>query len=185
MYTELDPATDRIVETPNAADLRRQIVQNDALDGYLAWMAFSAAVECLAKAVWCIPLRDSNICVLRPQIDGCPDADTLRAQLVTETGTAPYVTSANAEPVACHSKAGAADLGSRYIDVVRGFGPNGILTSECGQSGFGPALQQIADRIVTVVSNICLPRDVLDERRVTVERHSAGGTFEPLYNPTD
>jgi hypothetical protein len=69
----------------------------------------------------------------------------------------------------CNSFAGKADLGKRYIDFVQGFGQNGILTNICSDSGVGPALQTIADRIVRVFTRVCLPKPILDESTLVVQ----------------
>jgi len=89
-------------------------------------------------------------------------------------------------PFTCQSLGGTAELGNRYIGLIDGFGPNGILASVCGHGGFGPALEQIATRIVSVISNICLPADVLDPASIVGTLHRADGTttqdvaFEPV-----
>lgn len=61
----------------------------------------------------------------------------------------------------CQSARGKADFGSRYVRFVKGFGANGILTNICDDSGIGPALEKIADRIIRVFTKVCLPRPVL------------------------
>lgn len=61
----------------------------------------------------------------------------------------------------CTSKAGKADYGSRYVEFVQGFGKNGILTNICSDEGVGPALDTIADRIIRVLTRICLPKPLV------------------------
>ncbi|MGM0576252.1 MAG: hypothetical protein ACQEXJ_11030 [Myxococcota bacterium] len=62
----------------------------------------------------------------------------------------------------CSSPSGQADWGARYFDLAARFGQNGVSTNICSAEGIGPALDQIADQIIRVVSQVCLPRPVLD-----------------------
>ncbi|MFT5430067.1 MAG: hypothetical protein ACI9OJ_000740 [Myxococcota bacterium] len=76
----------------------------------------------------------------------------------------------------CESTAGKADLGKRYIEFVRAFGANGILTNICSDAGVGPALGQIADRIIRVFTKVCLPRRVEDNATLVVKLVGPQGT---------
>ncbi len=58
----------------------------------------------------------------------------------------------------CASAFGEAALGSRYLELVERFGPNGFHANICSQDGFGQALEQIAKDLVSQVISICLPR---------------------------
>lgn len=76
----------------------------------------------------------------------------------------------------CESSAGKADLGKRYIEFVSAFGANGILTNICSDEGVGPALSQIADRIIRVFKKVCLPRRVDDDGTLVVKLVGPTGT---------
>ncbi len=58
----------------------------------------------------------------------------------------------------CESATGKADYGSRYIEFVKLFGPNGVVANICNDEGFGPALDHIADALLPRVVHVCLPR---------------------------
>ena len=78
----------------------------------------------------------------------------------------------------CQSKDGKADYGRRYVEFVDRFGKNGIVENICAPEGLGPALDTIADRIIRVFAKVCLPRDLLDEETMVVEKFGPGGTCE-------
>lgn len=80
----------------------------------------------------------------------------------------------------CASGAGSADYGGRYLRLTEHFGPNGIASNLCNPDGFGPSLDTIANRIVGVVSNVCLPRPVADQETVTVTLHRQGQAPQPV-----
>jgi hypothetical protein len=70
----------------------------------------------------------------------------------------------------CESIAGKADYGSRYVEFVKQFGNNGIFANICNDAGFGPALEDIADGILTRIVRYCLPRPVKPGAKVRVTR---------------
>ena len=74
----------------------------------------------------------------------------------------------------CLSDQGKADYGSRYLDLTESFGPNGAFTNICEDTGIGPALDAIADTIITVLNQICLPKPVLDTASLVVTRTRDG-----------
>jgi len=95
----------------------------------------------------------------------------------------------------CLSSNGKADYGSRYLELTESFGPNGVFSNICDNEGIRPALERIANTILTVLNQVCLPKPVLDEASLTVERHrgdevvtltpgSGAGSFR-LLPPTD
>ena len=51
---------------------------------------------------------------------------------------------------------GTSGYGSRYIQLARAFGSNGVNASICSGSDFGPALSQIADLILMRTTKLCL-----------------------------
>ncbi len=70
----------------------------------------------------------------------------------------------------CRSKTGIADWGSRYLELADRFGSNGISVNICSDEGIEPALVQIAEKIVTIVKKVCLPKPVLDEDSLIVQK---------------
>ena len=70
----------------------------------------------------------------------------------------------------CRSKTGIADWGSRYLELADRFGSNGIAVNICSDEGIEPALVQIAEKIVTIVKKVCLPKPVLDEGSLVVRK---------------
>lgn len=62
---------------------------------------------------------------------------------------------------ACLSAQGKADLGSRYIQVAKGFGSKyGQVSNICDDRGLRPALDAIARKVIPALQAICLPRPV-------------------------
>jgi hypothetical protein len=76
----------------------------------------------------------------------------------------------------CSSAAGTADYGSRYVQFANRFGQNGIVTNICSDTGFGPALETIADQIILVFSKVCLPRPIKTEESLVVRKVGPEGT---------
>ena len=70
----------------------------------------------------------------------------------------------------CLSDNGRADYGKRYQALADSFGPNGIYTNICKDTGIGPALDAIADTIIKVLNQICLPKPILDPASLVVKR---------------
>lgn len=87
----------------------------------------------------------------------------------------------NRQSTICLSDQGKADFGSRYLELTESFGPNGRFANICDDTGIGPALDAIADTIITVLNKICLPRPILDGLVVTRTR---GGVVETLTEGT-
>jgi hypothetical protein len=59
----------------------------------------------------------------------------------------------------CSSAQGKADLGKRYIDVAAAFGNRWGQTSNiCDDSGLSPALERIANLVIPLLTQVCLPR---------------------------
>jgi len=78
----------------------------------------------------------------------------------------------------CHSSNGKADYGRRYVEFVKRFGKNGILTNICDAAGIGPALETIADRIIRVFTKICLPKPLKDKNTLKVYKLGPKGACE-------
>lgn len=74
----------------------------------------------------------------------------------------------------CLSDNGKADYGSRYRELTESFGPNGKFTNICKDEGIGPALDAIAETILTVLNQICLPKVILDPTQLVVKRVRGG-----------
>jgi hypothetical protein len=70
----------------------------------------------------------------------------------------------------CASESGKADYGSRYVQFIKRFGQNGIITNICSDTGIAPALDAIAEQIILVFSKICLPRPILDTESLQVKK---------------
>ena len=51
----------------------------------------------------------------------------------------------------CKSGSGQADFGRRYAEFVGGFGDDGMIANICDESGIGPSLEIIADRVLQVL----------------------------------
>lgn len=45
----------------------------------------------------------------------------------------------------CAGPSGEAEFGSRYVQLVEGFGERGVMANLCAQSGYGPAFEAIAE----------------------------------------
>ncbi|PKN57569.1 MAG: hypothetical protein CVU56_10325 [Deltaproteobacteria bacterium HGW-Deltaproteobacteria-14] len=74
----------------------------------------------------------------------------------------------------CLSDNGKADFGSRYLELTESFGPNGKFTNICKDEGIAPSLDAIAETILTVLNQICLPKVILDPDQLVVKRVRAG-----------
>lgn len=83
----------------------------------------------------------------------------------------------------CLSDNGKADYGARYFELTESFGPNGVFTNICKDTGIGPALDAIADTIITVLNQICLPKLILDPASLVVKRKR--GDIEEILTPGD
>jgi hypothetical protein len=71
---------------------------------------------------------------------------------------------------ACQSEYGKADYGSRYADLARMFGPNGLVSNLCSKEGIAPALETIAELIIKRVTKICLPLPVKEGETIVVTK---------------
>lgn len=59
----------------------------------------------------------------------------------------------------CLSDTGKADLGARYAAVANGFGNRyGQLANICAQEGIEPSLEEIANLVIPLLTQVCLPR---------------------------
>ncbi|MBP7125183.1 hypothetical protein KBD49_02335 [Myxococcota bacterium] len=60
----------------------------------------------------------------------------------------------------CLSRQGKAALGARYIDVARAFGQGsyGQFSNICSDQGIEPSLEAIANLVIPLLTQICLPR---------------------------
>jgi hypothetical protein len=60
----------------------------------------------------------------------------------------------------CLSRQGKADLGDRYKAVAQAFGLGryGQFANICSDAGIGPALEEIANLVVPLLTKVCLPR---------------------------
>lgn len=75
------------------------------------------------------------------------------------TGTNLALQAAELEPACSTLRGGNATPARRILDVVRGFGENGILQSIC-QDSFEGALNQIIEIIAARLGDVCLPRQL-------------------------
>lgn len=80
----------------------------------------------------------------------------------------------------CESVSGKADYGSRYLELVRQFGSNGVSANICDDQGFGPALEAIAKEILTRIVRVCLPEPIKPGTTLQVKKVSPDGTIELL-----
>lgn len=60
-------------------------------------------------------------------------------------------------PYICNGGRGESGYGSRYIQVAKAFGDNGLVANICEGTDFSNALDQIANTILTRVVKVCLP----------------------------
>ncbi len=60
-------------------------------------------------------------------------------------------------PYICAGERGEAGYGSRYIQVAKAFGDNGLMSNICKGADFSDALGNIADTILSRVVKVCLP----------------------------
>lgn len=91
-------------------------------------------------------------------------------------------------PYICSSLNGMADYGSRYRELVNGFGKHGISSNICSSEGIGASLARIADTIVQIISNICLPKTPSDyngEYTIHVIKTDIDGNVSELSNGRD
>jgi hypothetical protein len=70
----------------------------------------------------------------------------------------------------CESQYGKADFGSRYVELARMFGPNGLVSNICSEEGIAPALKTIAELIIKRVTKICLPLPVKPGEQIVVTK---------------
>ena len=115
----------------------------------------------------------SNLCKEDPQAMGCEDFLQVKQTCAQEC----YVASKgdNKNPQAknsyvCTSPYGTADWGNRYIQLAGMFGPNGVVSNICAETGISPALETVAELIIKRVTKICLPRHVKEGERITITR---------------
>lgn len=84
----------------------------------------------------------------------------------------------------CRSASGQADWGRRYWELADRFGSNGIFVNICSDEGIEPALVTIAQKIVTIVKKVCLPKPVLDPASLVVKKTLVDpATDEPVLDP--
>lgn len=107
---------------------------------------------------------DKDGCVDDPNKDGCElfynaKLECIRQCYIASKGNAKNVQTARNSYV-CESQFGKADYGSRYVQLGQMFGPNGIVSNICSEDGIAPALQKIADLIISRVTKVCLPLPV-------------------------
>lgn len=93
------------------------------------------------------------------------------------TGQAPYV---------CAGARGEAGYGSRYVQVARAFGDNGLVANICKGADFSDALSDISELILTRVVKVCLPHppnydEKLGRPILKVVRKRGGKTTELKY----
>ena len=115
----------------------------------------------------------SNKCKEEPTAEGCEDYYAVKQACARDC----YVASKgdNKNPQAknsyvCTSPYGTADWGNRYVRLAEMFGPNGIVSNICSETGISPALETVAELIIKRVTKICLPRHVKDGERITITR---------------
>jgi hypothetical protein len=80
----------------------------------------------------------------------------------------------------CQSVSGKADYGSRYLELIRQFGKNGVSANICDDAGFGPALDEVAQEILTRIVRICLPEPVKPGTQLVVKKLSPDGSVQEL-----
>lgn len=107
---------------------------------------------------------DKDGCVDDPSKDGCESfayakLECIRQCYIASKGNAKNVQTARNSYV-CESNFGKADFGSRYVQLGQMFGPNGVVSNICSEEGIAPALQKVADLIISRVTKICLPLPV-------------------------
>jgi hypothetical protein len=88
-------------------------------------------------------------------------------------------------PYICNGGRGESGYGSRYIQVAKAFGDNGLISNICEGADFTAALDQIANTILSRVVKICLPHapnsdPVTGEPLLKVTRVRNNGTPEDM-----
>jgi hypothetical protein len=78
----------------------------------------------------------------------------------------------------CLSDGGKADLGVRFAEVTKAFGLGtyGQLSNICSDAGIRPALESIANLVIPLLTQVCLPRPL---------EWSCHGKCESLFNDRD
>jgi len=117
----------------------------------------------------------SDACRKQPDGEGCEDVfsaklDCIRDCYIAAKGNLKQPTVAKNSYV-CLNEYGAADFGSRYLELVEMFGPNGKSANLCGGEGIVPALETIAELIIRRVTKICLPSEVKEGEALVVLMH--------------
>lgn len=107
---------------------------------------------------------DENNCSKEPDKEECRyftavKTDCVRQCYIASKGHKKNVKGARNSYV-CESRFGQADFGSRYVQLSQMFGPNGVVANLCAEEGIAPALQRIADLIISRVTRVCLPLPV-------------------------
>jgi hypothetical protein len=141
---------------------------------------------CLAntKLVDCVEYQDllantQDDCTITPDTHACLELTASRTDCVRECYTASKGETRNPEArnsYVCSSSYGKADLGSRYVQLAKMFGPNGIVANICSEQGISPSLKEMAELIIRRVTKICLPRPVKEGEAITViKNYTEGG----------
>ena len=101
---------------------------------------------------------NDEACSGDPGAPGCEGFRELKIECIRECF---FVSKGHhSETTVCNSEYGDAELGGRYLKLVRMFGPNGIVSNICSPEGIGVALDDIAELVIKRVTKICLPREV-------------------------
>jgi hypothetical protein len=99
-----------------------------------------------------VPLASASNAKTPDQILGLQDMQVVEEQAPSGSlGLRPACIAANG--------AGDADPARRMVELAKGFGENGVITSIC-EDDYGPALAVVIEKIASKLSGACLPRQL-------------------------
>ena len=122
-----------------------------------------------AKLAHCIEYKSlkeaaENNCEENPDVEACRYYSAVKTRCIRQCYVASKGNKKHAKRArnsyVCQSPFGQADYGARYIQLSQMFGPNGVVANMCAEEGIAPALQRIADLIISRVTKVCLPLPV-------------------------
>jgi len=115
----------------------------------------------------------SNKCKEEPSAEGCEAFHAVKQACAQQCYVASKGDNKNPQSkntYVCTSPYGTADWGNRYVRLTEMFGPNGVVSNICAETGISPALETVAELIIKRVTKICLPRHVKEGERITITR---------------
>jgi hypothetical protein len=107
-----------------------------------------------------VPLASATSAKTPDEILALPEMQAVEEEVSDVLGLRPACISAN--------NSGDADPARRMVELAKGFGPNGVITSIC-ENDYGPALAKVIEKIAEKLSGACLPRQLKVNAKGLVE----------------